>query len=330
MKVLSILQPWASLVVTKDPKTGKAYKQIETRSWNTKYRGPLLIHAGIGKQYRKLPTDGPLWMNCPMRLFESMPFGAIIGMVNLVDTFPMETAGKVFQKMSDIGIKDQDQEIAFGDYSTGRTGWILSDPILFQTPIPCKGNLSIWNLPAELEGKVWEQIYAAKGQTGMVAIIYHTNEYQRKSVHYTAELGTDRADDLIKQTTELINKMGNDSRYSIQYFSKEEYGNVTELVAGTASSEKVHVSGSCHIPESAYQPTQIATPGEGAVVVEGVKECDGNCGMNYCDENGCIDRKRNLVEPGPPGLSGENATKLTFPDNSTDALMEQLRKSEIN
>lgn len=26
-----------------------------------------------------------------------------------------------------------------------------------------------------------------------------------------------------------------------------------------------------------------------------VKECNGNCGMNYCDENGCIDRKRNLV-----------------------------------
>ncbi len=24
--------------------------------------------------------------------------------------------------------------------------------------------------------------------------------------------------------------------------------------------------------------------------------CNGNCGMNYCDENGCIDRKRNLVD----------------------------------
>lgn len=25
-------------------------------------------------------------------------------------------------------------------------------------------------------------------------------------------------------------------------------------------------------------------------------KCKGNCGMNYCDENGCIDRKRNLVD----------------------------------
>jgi hypothetical protein len=24
--------------------------------------------------------------------------------------------------------------------------------------------------------------------------------------------------------------------------------------------------------------------------------CTGNCGMNYCDENGCVERKRNNVE----------------------------------
>lgn len=38
MKALSILQPWASLVVL-------GHKRIETRSRDTKYRGPLLIHA---------------------------------------------------------------------------------------------------------------------------------------------------------------------------------------------------------------------------------------------------------------------------------------------
>lgn len=30
-------------------------------------------------------------------------------------------------------------------------------------------------------------------------------------------------------------------------------------------------------------------------------ECKGNCGMNYCDDNGCIDRKRSLV--GDPILT---------------------------
>jgi len=28
--------------------------------------------------------------------------------------------------------------------------------------------------------------------------------------------------------------------------------------------------------------------------------CGGNCGMNYCDTNGCMDRKRILTEPKPP------------------------------
>ncbi|WP_394995419.1 hypothetical protein [Emticicia sp.] len=28
-----------------------------------------------------------------------------------------------------------------------------------------------------------------------------------------------------------------------------------------------------------------------------LSECNGNCGMNYCDDNGCIDRKRHLVNP---------------------------------
>ena len=39
MKVLTLHQPWASLVAL-------GVKTIETRSWSTKYRGPLAIHAG--------------------------------------------------------------------------------------------------------------------------------------------------------------------------------------------------------------------------------------------------------------------------------------------
>ena len=41
MKVLTIKQPWATLIMQKD-------KRFEFRSWQTKYRGDLLIHAGKG------------------------------------------------------------------------------------------------------------------------------------------------------------------------------------------------------------------------------------------------------------------------------------------
>ena len=39
MKCLSIQQPWAGLIVA-------GIKDIENRTWATRYRGPLLVHAG--------------------------------------------------------------------------------------------------------------------------------------------------------------------------------------------------------------------------------------------------------------------------------------------
>lgn len=39
MKALSIRQPWAHLIVN-------GYKDIENRDWPTRFRGPVLIHAG--------------------------------------------------------------------------------------------------------------------------------------------------------------------------------------------------------------------------------------------------------------------------------------------
>ena len=40
MKVLTIKEPWASLIIN-------GYKEYEFRSWKTKYRGKILIHAGM-------------------------------------------------------------------------------------------------------------------------------------------------------------------------------------------------------------------------------------------------------------------------------------------
>lgn len=39
MKAITLHQPWASLVVV-------GAKTVETRSWATSYRGPLVVHAG--------------------------------------------------------------------------------------------------------------------------------------------------------------------------------------------------------------------------------------------------------------------------------------------
>lgn len=76
MKALSIRQPWAWLIIA-------GHKDIENRSWDTKYRGPVLVHAGrawarmsideIEKHYRlKIPRP-------------NLMRGGIIGVVDLVD-----------------------------------------------------------------------------------------------------------------------------------------------------------------------------------------------------------------------------------------------------
>ncbi len=37
------------------------------------------------------------------------------------------------------------KERAFGDWSPGRFGWILRNPVLFDKPIPAKGAQGFWN-----------------------------------------------------------------------------------------------------------------------------------------------------------------------------------------
>lgn len=58
MKVITIKQPFASLIA-------EGYKEYEFRTWKTKYRGAILIHAGKGvdkeamKRFSYLNLDYP-------------------------------------------------------------------------------------------------------------------------------------------------------------------------------------------------------------------------------------------------------------------------------
>ena len=71
MKALSIRQPWAYHILYDG-------KDIENRSWATKFRGTILIHAGKKPDFPVLH-----WPECV-----SVPdahMGGIVGMVDIVD-----------------------------------------------------------------------------------------------------------------------------------------------------------------------------------------------------------------------------------------------------
>lgn len=147
MKILSVLQPWASLIVFGE-------KKIETRSWNTKHRGPLFIHASAKKNdtYRGIMLDFQQeFFSLQLPAYKNLPFGAIIGQVNMIDTG--KTNNVVEWESQNVAIvSDKEltfihlskQEKAFGDYSPDRYGWLLTDPVQFETPIPVKGKLGLW------------------------------------------------------------------------------------------------------------------------------------------------------------------------------------------
>jgi hypothetical protein len=76
MKILSIRQPWATLIV-------RGIKDIENRSWATRYRGPLLIHASQGPSATSL-DDIARRLGVEFPAFE-LPRGGIVGVTEIVD-----------------------------------------------------------------------------------------------------------------------------------------------------------------------------------------------------------------------------------------------------
>jgi len=128
MKVLSLLQPWASLVK-------EEVKHIETRSWKTKYRGELYIHASMRKVTKKDDR-----VNTLVDLLEDKEFtyGHIIAKCNLVDCIYMDDEYVA-------NIEEDKIESICGIYSLGRYAWILENIEMLETPIQAKGQLSIWN-----------------------------------------------------------------------------------------------------------------------------------------------------------------------------------------
>ncbi len=128
MKVVSIIEPWASLIK-------ENIKNIETRSWKTNYRGKIYIHASkkpIPKKDKRI--------NKLVNLLEDKDFkyGHIIAEATLVDCIYMDK--EFLNNIANNGI-----EYMCGEYSEGRYAWVLKDIRPLISTIPAKGNLGIWN-----------------------------------------------------------------------------------------------------------------------------------------------------------------------------------------
>jgi hypothetical protein len=131
MKALSLLQPWASLVVL-------GAKKIETRSWTTRHRGDLLIHASKGRSGALLCQEPPFTKY--ISDFNTLPFGAIIGKVYLQEVVPIGSLAFSDAYINALALEER----AFGDYTPGRYAWLLCEPVIFDAPIFTGGALNLW------------------------------------------------------------------------------------------------------------------------------------------------------------------------------------------
>lgn len=127
VRALSLRQPWADAIVDGE-------KRIETRSWQTRYRGWLLIHASGIKMTaaeRALSDEighGPA------------THGAIIGAAWLMGIVAIEA----------IRDSTSDAERRLGDYSTGRFAWLLTSARRWPA-IEAKGRLQLWQPKVEID-----------------------------------------------------------------------------------------------------------------------------------------------------------------------------------
>lgn len=121
MKTLSVRQPWATYIA-------EGLKKLEIRSWQTKYRGPLLISAS-GKPYKLDDDDGKVVV---------LPSQVLVCVVDLADCRLITDASE-----------SRDEKLACCGVFPGEFAWVLENARMVK-PVSHKGKLMLYETPDSL------------------------------------------------------------------------------------------------------------------------------------------------------------------------------------
>lgn len=134
MKSLTICQPYATAIML-------GLKTVENRTWPTRERGRILIHAGKSLAY--LQDAYRSWGSAlnhealphPWEL--TLPYGAILGTVDLIDCV------------------DRAHGIGFDStFATGPWCFVLANPRPFVQPVPYRGAQGFFEVPPQAIGGI--------------------------------------------------------------------------------------------------------------------------------------------------------------------------------
>jgi hypothetical protein len=158
MPVLTLHQPWASLIAT-------GVKTIETRGHRTNVRGRIAIHAAArpvdrgwvgGWLVDRTRSDGGWMRRSTLDPSFRLPLGAIVATAELTDCVPMVDEHPQWdgQAYLHVGVdltlvvpwcgKARRGDIVssqrpYGDFRPGRWAWLLADVEPLAEPVPFKG-----------------------------------------------------------------------------------------------------------------------------------------------------------------------------------------------
>ena len=122
MKVLTLKQPWATLIA-------EGIKKYEFRSWKTNYRGKILIHAGSGIDKKDMERFKDLNLEYPNK--------KILAEVELVDC--LELDDKLNEKIIN------EKNIAYGSKRREGYAWKLENIKKINYEKEVSGKLGLWN-----------------------------------------------------------------------------------------------------------------------------------------------------------------------------------------
>lgn len=122
MKVLTLKQPWATLVA-------EGIKKYEFRSWKTNYRGKILIHAGSGIDKEAMKKFAGLNLTFPSK--------KILAEVEIVDCLFLDD--ELNKKII------SENNIAYGNKKREGYAWMLDNIKKINYEKEINGKLGLWN-----------------------------------------------------------------------------------------------------------------------------------------------------------------------------------------
>jgi hypothetical protein len=153
---LTLWRPWTTCITGGPGSRGieeQLAKRVENRTWATRYRGELWLHAGT--RFDDAAFDW-LYDTIVGAYLSSDPADHPTGVVALVDVVDVCTR----QLDQGAGI-DFFGKTCCGDWAAaGQAHWNFTNVRVLPEPVPCRGGQRLWRLPADVEAACRAQLTA--------------------------------------------------------------------------------------------------------------------------------------------------------------------------